>query len=310
MRVVSRLRARWYLVLIAAILGILVSGLMLLKLGKDGLHEKHQKYYVGTAQLLVDTNPSTLTNVLAAGNSLGGRAALIAQYSTGANVVDRIAKLAGLPVSQLSVQSATTSVSSSGAAKSKTTLAPGGPNSVVLRTTHASQTIDITTQSSSKAAARNLASATVSAMKSSLRQLQNSQSYNHTQTSSPTTSTATSTTSTTGKASGKTKSGGSQASARRLAAARSAAQQAHARSVSLSKIVLRTLGPISAQKVLVTPKKSKVIGYGLGVFVILVLIILLLDNILVGRHQAKVAEPASVPFSAATAGPSSESTPE
>lgn len=296
MRVVSRLRARWYLVLIAAILGILVSGVMLLKLGKDGLHEKHQKYFVGTAQLLVDTNPSTLTNVLAAGNSLGGRAALIAQYSTGANVVDRIAKLAGIPVSQLTVQSATTSVSSTGAAKSKTTLAPGGPNSVVLRTTHASQTIDITTQSSSKAAARNLAAATVSAMKSSLRRLQNSQSYNRPQTSTPTTSTsATSTTSTTGKGSGKTKSGGSQAAARRLAASQAAAQQAHARSVSLSKIVLRTLGPISAQKVLVTPKMSKVIGYGLGVFVILVLIILLLDNMLVGRRQAKVAQPASAP---------------
>ncbi len=109
MEIGARLRKRWYLVILAAIIALLVGATAVAKIGHKGLKVNRSVYRVGIGQLLVDTNPSTLTNITAGSGALGGRGALIAQYSTRPQVVDQIAKLAGVSPASLTLQAQTTS---------------------------------------------------------------------------------------------------------------------------------------------------------------------------------------------------------
>jgi hypothetical protein len=303
MDVGSRLRRRWYLVILAAIIALVVGATTVLKVGHGHLKVKRSVYRVAIGQVLVDTNPSTLTNTTGASRGLAGRAQLISEYATGPRIVARIASQVGVPVSSLTVQVQSTNSTKTGKASSKDLAVGSGKDSVLLRSTGEAQTITVTGQSHSDATAKALVTATISSLRRSLRLLQNAQAYNHVTT--PTTTTTSSTTTTTAKS---TKPGSKSAAASRAAAAAKraaaanraakAAQAAaaqHARSVDLSKIVLRPLGGVTVSKVVVSAKKSKAVAYVIGAFIVLVLLILLLDNLLTSsaRVPATVAPPSA-----------------
>ena len=201
MEIGSRLRKRWYLVILAAIIALLVGATAVFKISHKGLKVNRTVYRVGIGQLLVDTNPSQLTNITGGAGALGGRAALIAQYSTGPQVVDQIAKLAGVPLASLTVEAQTTSATKTGGSASKNLGTVGaGTETVLLRTSGQAQTITITSQAKKSPLAKSLVTATMRAMTRSLRHLQNSEAFNHpapVTTSSTTSSSSSSTTTTT-----------------------------------------------------------------------------------------------------------------
>lgn len=282
----TRLRRRWYLVVLSAIVAIAVAGATLVTFKHGSPHEKRTIYHVAQGQVLVDTDPSTLTNVTATSSGLGDRAELIAEYATGPAIVRKIAARAGVPITQLSVQAETTSPTKTGGSSSKGITVGGGPNSVVLQTLGQRPTIQISAQAHTGKAAKVLVNSTISALRRSLLQLQNAQPYNHPSSASAATTTSTTTsTAATAKGSKRSKNNGAAganaAAAKRAAAAAAAAKQS--RQVTLSKIVLRPIGGITVGKVVVTPKTSKAIGYGVGAFIILLLLILVLDNLLTSR---------------------------
>jgi hypothetical protein len=300
MEIGARLRKRWYLVILAAIIAVLVGATAVVKFGHSGLKVKRSVYRVGIGQLLVDTNPSTLTNITSGAGSLGGRAALIAQFSTGPQVANEVAKLAGVSTSSLTLQAQTTSATKTGGSASKSLAKVGkGTESVLLRTAGQSQTITITSQAHTDALAKSLVSATMRAMIQSLRRLQNSQPFNHqtaVTTSTSTTSTSTTTTppasGATGKTGAKTGKGSAATNTSNQAAARAAQRQKalasqKARQIQQSKLVLRRLGSVRVTKVVIGASKSKAIGYAVGAFIVLLLLILGLDGLLRGSGGAR-----------------------
>jgi hypothetical protein len=303
MAVISRLRARWYLVL--------VGGATLVHISKHGVHRKHKVYYVGTGQILVDSNPSTLTNLSSSAHGLNGRASLIAEYATDPSVVKRIAAAAKVPQSKLLVQAATAHATASGASAGKSLGTGKGHDSVLLRATQSGQTIEISTQAKKPAAAGRLAHATIIAVRAAITRLHNSQPINRVTTPAATATTATTaTTSTTAtkSASGKKSNNGSAANRQARAAARAQAakkQQAAAKAraahaAETSTIVLRQLGSINTAKVVVTPSTKKAVGYGIVAFLVLLVVILLIDNLLEGarRRRQAVAVPVAATASA------------
>ena len=323
MEIGARLRKRWYLVILAVIIALLVGATAVVKVGHKGLKVKRSVYRVGVGQLLVDTNPSTLTNITSGAGALGGRAALIAQYSTGPQVVDQVAKIAGVSPSSLTLQAQTTSATKTGGSASKSLASVGkGTESVLLRTAGQSQTITITSQAHTDALAKSLVSATMRAMIHSLRRLQNAQPLNHqtvASTTSTTTTTTTSSTTTTpasggtGKAGGKSGKGAAATTTSNQSAARAAQRQKalasqKARQIQQSKLVLRPLGAVRVTKVVVGASKSKAIGYAVGAFIVLLLLILGLDGLLRGsggsRKEPISPEPgAPEPIAAAPVAP-------
>lgn len=302
MEIGSRLRKRWYLVILAAIIALLVGATAVFKISHKGLKVNRTVYRVGIGQLLVDTNPSQLTNITGGAGALGGRAALIAQYSTGPQVVDQIAKLAGVPLASLTVEAQTTSATKTGGSASKNLGTVGaGTETVLLRTSGQAQTITITSQAKKSPLAKSLVTATMRAMTRSLRHLQNSEAFNHPAPVTTSSSTTTTSTSTTAAAGGKAKSGkGTGAAANASAAARAAARTAahaqaaasqKARQIQQSKLVLRRLGAVRVTKVVIGASKSKAIGYTIGAFVVLLLLILGLDALLRGRRTGPTPSP-------------------
>jgi len=309
MALLARLRARWYLVIVAAIVGVLVAGGTLYKVNSHGFKRKQHLFFVGSAQILVDSNPSMLTNSGSAKGGLSGRAALIADYATDQSVVRGIARRSKLPEKKLIVQAATAKANATGGSVGKAMKTGSGKNSVLFRATQQGPTIDITTQSKTLAHARVLAGAAVAALRSSIYRLHNSQLINRQQAAAAasTTTTTTSTTSTTTPAkTSKNKSAAVLAQARARAAARArqqAQQQAAARarterSDETSRIILRQLGSVNTSQVLVSNSKTKAVGYAVVAFIVLVIIILLIDNLLVGRQRdpaMAAAPPAAAP---------------
>ena len=301
MNIGARLRRRWYLVIVAAIVGVAAAGASLVKISSKGIHETRTVYKVAAGELLIDTDPSTLTNVTRLGAGLAGRAALIAEYSTGPGVINDIAKRMGVPVKALTVQAQSTSATKTGGSATKNVAVGRGAYSVLLRASSKGQTIGIFAQAHSKKKAKALVAATISAVRRALTRLQASQPYNKVSTTTATSSSTTTTTTTTppattGKA-GKTRSAAD--AAKRAAAAQkrkhaaAVLQAQKAQKVQLSKLVLRQLGSITASTVVSKPKKSKAVEYGVGAFLVLLLLILLLDNVISGARR-------SVPVNAAT----------
>lgn len=293
MEIGARLRKRWYLVILAAIIALLVGATAVVKIGHKGLKVNRSVYRVGVGQILVDTNPSTLTNITGSAGALGGRAALIAQYSTGPGVVNQIARIAGVSPSSLTVQAQTTSATKTGGSASKNLASVGkGTESVLLRTAGQSQTITITSQAHTDALARTLVSAAIKAMTRSLRRLQNSQPFNHLPPASASTTTTSTSTTTTSSGTGTTKAGSGSGKSSSSQAARNAARQKQlasqkARQIEQSKLVLRRLGAVRVTKVVVSPSKAKAIGYAIGAFIVLLLLILGLDALLRGSGTAR-----------------------
>lgn len=293
----ARLRRRWYLVILAAIVGIAVAGASLVKISHKGIHESRTTYHVATGQILVDTDPSTLTNVTNSAGGLAGRATLIAEYSTGPAVIDQVARKVGLPATSISVQAQSANPTKTGGSASKDlTSGSAKKNSILLRTAGQGQTIGVSAEAHSKKKAKALVAAMITAMEHSLVKLQAAQPFNHaaaSTTSSTTASTSTTTPAGTGTATGKgngsgngKKAAAALAAKRSRAAAATAAQKANR--IQLSKIVLRPLGAINSYDIVSTPKKSTAAAYGIVAFVVLLLLILLLDNLLVGRRRAPV----------------------
>jgi len=310
MEIGARLRKRWYLVILAAVIALLVGGATVVKFGHKGVKVNRSVYRVGVGQILVDTNPSTLTNITSGSGALGGRAALIAQYSTGPGVVNLIAKLAGVSPASLTVQAQTTSPTKTGGSASKSLASVGaGTESVLLRTAGQSQTITITSQAHTDALAKTLVSATIRGMTRSLQRLQNSQPYN--QLTTVTTTASTTSTSTTSAGTGTTKSGkgskkpaSSNRSAKAAAHAKALASQ-KARQIQQSKLVLRPLGAVRVTKVVVSPSKGKAIGFAVGAFIVLLLLILGLDALLRGSGGARRTPAPTAPGGLVPAAPDS-----
>ena len=300
MNIGARLRRRWYLVILAAIVGIAVAGASLVKISSKGIHQTRTVYHVASGELLVDTDPSALTNVTKSASGLGGRASLIAVYSTGSNVINQIAHKMGIDAKALTVQAQSTSATKTGGSSTKNVAVGKGAYSVLLRASSKGQTIGVSAQAHSKNKAKALVAATIFAVRRALTHLQASEPYN--KVSTTTTATSTTTTTNTSATTGATGSGSpthkgtAQAQKRQRAAAAQQAQQAQ--KVQLSKVVLRPLGSITAATVVSTPKKSKAVEYGLGAFIVLLLLILLLDNAISGARR-------SVPVNAA-AGPTDD----
>jgi hypothetical protein len=316
MEIGARLRKRWYLVILAAIIALLVGASSVVKFGHKGLKVNRSVYRVGIGQLLVDTNPSTLTNIVSGSGALGGRAELIAQYSTGPGVVNNIAKLTGVSPNSLTVQAQSASATKTGGSASKSLAHIGkGSESVLLRTAGQSQSITITAQAHTDALAKSLVSATMTSMRRALKRLQNAQPYNHltSVTTSSTTTTSTTTTPGTGTAkSGKggkgAKGGGASKSSANQSAAKAAAkakqlQSQKARQIQQSKLVLRPLGAIRVTKVVVSPSKGKAIGYAVGAFIVLLLLILGLDAMLRGSGAGRPKPLAPTPGTPIQDGP-------
>ncbi len=284
MGVGARLRARWYLVALAIIVAILVAGASLYHLGSGGLVKKESVYHVGSAQLLVDTDPSALTTVGgSASQGLGARAPYIAEYATSSAITAAISKSFGHPVKVQAVVKASALGGASSASNS-----PGanpttgaGNDSVVLQATGAAPTIQITTQAGSLPAARALAVATVTNLRQSLGRLQKAQAAAIARQDKA----AASTTSTTKGKAGTT-----------TTPATTTTQKASAP----VKIILRTLGSITAANAVSTPKKSKAILYGVGALVLLLLVILAIDSALDGtrRRQRGAATASPLPMGA------------
>jgi hypothetical protein len=292
----ARLRRRWYLVILAAIIGVAAAGASLVKISSKGVHETRTVYHVSSGELLIDTDPSTLTNVTRSASGLAGRASLIAEYSTGSAVINQIAKKMGIDAKALTVQAQTTTATKTGGSATKNVAVGRGAFSVLLRASSKGQTIGVSAQAHSKKKAKALVAATISAVRTALTRLQSSQPYNRVSTTTTATSTTTTTTSlaTTGNAAkaGNASPAQKQAAAKKRKQAAAALQAQKAQKVQLSKIVLRQLGSITAATVVSTPKKSKAVEYGLGAFIVLLLLILLLDNVISGARR-------SVPVNAA-----------
>jgi hypothetical protein len=296
MNIGARLRRRWYLVILAAIVGIAVAGASLVKVSSKGIHQTRTVYHVASGELLIDTDPSTLTNLTNSASGLAGRASLIAQYSTGPTVIHRIAQKMGIPTKALTVQAQSTSPTKTGGSSTKNLAVGKGVYSVDLRAAAKGQTIGISAQAPSKKKAKALVAAAIFAVRRTLTHLEASQPYNKVSTTTTATSTTTTSTSAATGQAGK-QGGGSQAQKRAALSQKrqraAAAQQAQkAQKVQLSKLVLRPLGSIRASTVVSTPKKSKAVEYGLGAFIVLLLLILLLDNVISGARG-------SVPVNAA-----------
>lgn len=265
MGIAARLRARWYLALIAVVVGVLVGVATLYHVGSHGLTEKRSVYHVGTAQLLVDTDPSALTSITGVQVGLAARAPYIAQYATSPSVTAAISQAFGHPVQ---IQAAVSSAAQLGVANntpSTKVITGSGSASVVLKATSSDPAITISTQAGTLHAARALAVATVNSLRGALTSLQKKQAAalaakhrqalkNRTNGSSTTPATPGTTTSTP------------------------------------LKIALRTIGAITATNTVSTPKKSHAILYGLGAFIVMLLLILVLDNLLRGVGAGRRAK--------------------
>jgi hypothetical protein len=312
MAVITRLRARWYLVIVAVVIAALVAGSTLVGVSSKGIHRKRHTYYVGTAEILVDSNPSTLTNTSASGHGLNGKAALIAQYATDPGVVRSIAHDSRVPLSKLTVQAASSRATKTGASAGSAAKTGKGKLSVLLRATNSTQTINISTQSKKPAQAGRLAHGTVVAVRDAIRRLHNSQPINRVSSAASdgnstsvtsTTTATTSTTGTTGKKSADTASRNAARAQARAQAQKRAAAQARARAehnAETSTIVLRQLGAINTSKVVVAPSTSKAVGYGIVVLIVLLVIILVLDNLLGGGSKGRGRRGDRAPTVAAT----------
>jgi uncharacterized integral membrane protein len=295
MSIGTRLRKRWYLVILSVIIALGAAATTQVKIGHGGLKRKRTVYRVASGQILLDTNPSTLTNLRASAGGLNGRTQLIAQYATGPSVVREIASLAKVSPHQLTVQAQSTQATKVGGSSSKNVLVKGGPDSVLLRAGH-DQTITVSTQAKTRKLAKQLAEATITGLIRSLRHLQNSQAFNRapkvpsaTVTTSSSTTTSPST-STTGKKSGSTSSSADRAkalAAKKAEEARKAAIQ-KANQISQSKIILRRFGSVTSTKVVITPKKSTTIAIFVGVLIGLLLVVLVLDNMVTSTRRKPV----------------------
>ncbi len=97
---------------------------------------------------------------------------------------------------------------------------------------------------------------------------------------------------------GSSKTSTNQSAAKLAAKAKALASQ-KARQIQQSKLVLRALGAIRVTKVVVSPSKGKAIGYAVGAFVVLLLLILGLDALLRGSggsRQAPIPPAPAVPI--------------
>lgn len=275
MGVVARLRARWYLVAIAAIVGVLVAGASLFHVGPHGLVQKKTKYDFATTQLLIDSDPSTLTNITALSSSgdLAARAPYIAEYATSPSVARKITAAFGHPAR---IEAAVKSAGAGGATNSpgKNVSIGGGSDTVVLQATSSSPTIQVSAQAGSVALARSLAVATIHGLRRSLVKLQNAQDAVLQASASTTSTTVTSSSTTHGQG--------------------TSSSPTTTKKGAPIKIVLRALGAIDASTVVATPSQSKAILYGIGTFVILLLVILVVDNAMRGASgQARRQSPAT-----------------
>lgn len=297
MQVTQRLLARWYLVLLAAIIAVLVGGSTVAHFAHGTLKEKKTKYFVATAQLLVDSNPSTLIDVApqSGQTNLASRAPLIATYANQPSVRDAIAKRVGIDPSKITLLTATSGKTSTANNSPGKEALGGGSDSVVLHAGGASPTIQISAQAKGLAKARALANATIVAVQHALAQLRATEPITST---TSTTTTTSSTRTTTPPAGGKTKGAKSvkhtNSAKTALAAKRAAAAQSK-QSKQVRAIVLRRLGGVNAGVVVATPKKSTAIEIAIGVFIGLLILVLVLDKLLGGRRgtRAVVAKPPS-----------------
>lgn len=280
MQVTQRLAARWYLVLLAGLIGALVGASTIVHLAHGSLREKRTIYFVGSSEILVDSDPSTLTDVAPASGqtNLAGRAPLIATYANQPSVRDAIARRVGIAPSQITLE-VTTGGKTGSASNSpgKAAIGGRGADTIILHAGGASPTIEISTQATGLKKARALAGATIGAIEHALARLRAAQ---------PAT-TATTTTSTTAIPPSKT-SGSKVKRGKKLAAAkRAAATQANQQAKQVRTIVLRRLGGVNATEVVSRPKKSTAIVVAIATFVGLLIVILLLDNALAVRRRAR-----------------------
>lgn len=297
----QRLIARWYLLLLALVIALLVSAATLFRFEHGHLTRIETHYYVASGQVLVDSAPSVLTTLspLTSSADLAARAPIIAQYCTQTGLLNRIANSAGVKPTSLTLEAAIGSAKASGKGATNFvshSAAGTGKNLILLRATGVSPQIQVTTQASSEALARRLTFATMTWMQTTLIRLVNSQPASahalkignelpRAATSTTTTTTAAATAGTgsrkKGNAATKTAGGGSPLNP----------------AAELRAIVLRRLGSVNASKVTETPKKTEPIGFGVGAFVVLVIGILILDNWLTSRRRGVVEVERRAPVS-------------
>jgi hypothetical protein len=157
----ARLRARWFLILIAALIAAAVGLTGEYTINSHGVKSKRRPLGVGSAQLLVDSNPSTLATINstnADAQGLTARAPLYAEYATGTRITEEIARRAGIPPDTLAVEAVTDQV-----LPGQPQAAPppsDAPHVVTLTATAQSAVIRIATVSKQAAVAERLAAAT------------------------------------------------------------------------------------------------------------------------------------------------------
>ena len=241
----SRLRARWYLVLIAAVVSCAVGLSGEYTVGHSGLKSKDRPQGVGSAQLLVDSKPSTLATLSLSSDekALDARAPLYAEYATGTAVKTRIAQLAGVPFDSLTVFALTNQVTPR--TSSANPPVPSTGHFVTLTATAQSAVIRITSVAKKTSVAEKLAAATATALRQSVARLAASEHF------TPTTKTKTKT--------------------------------------PIVKIILRPLGAPTGSTVLRGGSAKKSIAYGVVAFIIFLILIVLLDNLLLGRAARRRA---------------------
>jgi hypothetical protein len=168
----ARLRARWYLVLIVAIIAVAIGLTGEYTVNRNGVKSKSKPIGVGSAQLLVDSNPSTLATINSLNSDaqgLSARAPLFAEYATGTSIKTRIASLAGVPFDTLSVTAITDQAAPGQPAAAVP--AASGPHIVTLTATAQSSVIRIATVSKQAAVAEKLAAATSTVLRNSVAKL-------------------------------------------------------------------------------------------------------------------------------------------
>ena len=216
-------------------------------IGHSGVKSKDRPQGVGSAQLLVDSKPSTLATLSLSSDekALDARAPLYAEYATGTAIKSRIARLAGVSVDSLSVFALTNQVTPR--TSSVNPPVPGTGHYVTLTATAQSAVIRITSVAKKAAVAQKLAAATATALRQSVARLAASEHF------------------TPAKSKAKTKP------------------------APIVQIVLRPLGAPTGSTVLRGASAKKSIAYGAVTFIVFLILIVLLDNLLLGRATRRKA---------------------
>jgi len=176
--IADALFARWYLVLLAALAGAAVAVLSLYSLDASGLKSKTRSAVVGSAQVLVDSEQSSLATVdsSSTASTLSARAPLYAELGSSSAVHDAIARRVGLSPNALTVASNLQQGETSPYSNEPSSLdSVSEGDSVLLSADAASPVVYITTESQSAEMASRLASAATTVLRNAVSMLASQQ---------------------------------------------------------------------------------------------------------------------------------------